>query len=282
MALHMTWMFAFGLLGNLISCLVCLAPMPTFYQICQKKTSEGFQSIPYVIALFSAMLWLFYALFTEDAILLITINSFAFFMEFGYIAVYLFYATKKDKLLTFKLLLLFNIFGFGLICVLTLFLTRGQKRVHVLGWICMVFSLCVFVAPLFIVRKVIRTKSVEFMPFSLSFFLTLSAVMWFFYGYLKKDQFVAVPNILGFLSGIVQMLLYVIYRNPKKIVVVEPKLQELPEHSVGIKKLGSTILSEIIVVIPQLNDCGKESFEDPNAKEPAMKTKEAMNAPSKI
>ncbi|KAB5532177.1 hypothetical protein DKX38_018847 [Salix brachista] len=281
MALHMTWMFAFGLLGNLISCLVCLAPMPTFYQICQKKTSEGFQSIPYVIALFSAMLWLFYAIFNEDAILLITINSFAFFMEFGYIAVYLFYATKKDKLLTFKLLL-FNIFGFGLICVLTLFLTQGQKRVHVLGWICMVFSLCVFVAPLFIVGKVIRTKSVEFMPFSLSFFLTLSAVMWFFYGYLKKDQFVAVPNILGFLFGIIQMLLYVIYRNPKKIVVVEPELKELPEHIVDIKKLGAAIWSEINVVVPQLNDCGKEIFEDPSAKEPAMKAKEAMNATNKI
>jgi solute carrier family 50 protein (sugar transporter) len=43
------------------------------------------------------MLWLFYAIFSEDAILLITINTFAFFMEFGYITVYLLYATKKDK-----------------------------------------------------------------------------------------------------------------------------------------------------------------------------------------
>ena len=74
------------------------------------------------------------------------------------------------------------------------------------------------------------------------------------------------------------MLLYVIYRNPKKIVVVEPHLQELPEHIVDIKKLGATIWSEINVVVPQLNDCGKVIFEDPSAKEPAMKAKEAMNA----
>ncbi|KAF9668067.1 hypothetical protein SADUNF_Sadunf15G0088700 [Salix dunnii] len=257
---------------------------PTFYQIRKNKTSEGFQSIPYVIALFSAMLWLFYAIFSEDAILLITINAFAFFMETGYIAVYLFYATKKAKILTFKLLLLFNIFGFGLICALTLFLTQGQKRVQVLGWICMIFSLCVFVAPLFIVRKVIRTKSVEFMPFSLSFFLTLSAVMWFFYGYLKKDQFVAVPNILGFLFGIIQMVLYVIYRNPKKILAVEPILEELShEHIVDIKKLGAAICSEINIAIPQQNDGGKDVFEDHQiAKELTKQTQETKNSTNKI
>ncbi|PPS06016.1 hypothetical protein GOBAR_AA14644 [Gossypium barbadense] len=258
MALHVSWAFVFGILGNVVSFLVSLAPLPTFYQIYKKRTSEGYQSIPYVVSLFSAMLWIYYALLKKDAMLLITINTFC--------------------LVTLKLILLFNVFGFGVIFFSTFFLKNPLIRLQILGYICMGFALCVFVAPLGILRKVIKTKSVEYMPFTLSVFLTLGAVMWFFYGLLLKDMNIAVPNVLGFIFGILQMILYAIYKNYPKKMVEDPKLQlSAQQVVVDVVKQGSTTVSlEVNAVGPNPNN-GDGTGEAQN-----IKTNNTADASNKV
>ncbi|KAK9748291.1 hypothetical protein RND81_02G048000 [Saponaria officinalis] len=215
---HLPWVTVFGLLGNTISFLVFLSPIPTFYRIYKKKSTEEFQSIPYVVGFFSCVLWLFYAYIKTDVIFLVTINLFGVFIETVYLTIFLIYANKQTRMNTMKMLALFNVFGFGVIVFFTLVIAKTTSaRLTILGWICLIFSLCVFIAPLGVMRKVIRTKSVKYMPFLLSFFLTISAVVWFFYGLCKHDFYVAIPNILGFSFGILQMVLYAIYRNSKPI-----------------------------------------------------------------
>ncbi|XP_055827402.1 bidirectional sugar transporter N3-like [Solanum dulcamara] len=229
------WAFAFGVLGNIVSFIVFLSPIPTFYTIYKKKSTEGYQSIPYVVALFSSMLWIYYAILKTNTPLLITINSFGVFIETIYVGFYLFYAPKKAKVQTVKMLMLSVVGGFGAIVLVTEFLFKGVVRGQVVGWICLIFSLCVFVAPLGIVRQVIKTKSVEYMPLLLSVFLTLSAVMWFFYGLLLKDINIAAPNVLGFIFGILQIVLYAIYSKKEKTILKEQKLPEIQKPEVIVK-----------------------------------------------
>ncbi|KAK1315678.1 Bidirectional sugar transporter SWEET13 [Acorus calamus] len=168
---------------------------PTFYRIWKKKSTEGFQSIPYIVALFSAMLWIYYA-FVSGHMLLISINGSAY---------------------TVKMLLFLNVVVFGAILFLTYFLSHGAKRLAILGWICSTFA-----------RQVTRTKSVEFMPLPLSICLTLNAVAWFAYGFSLKDYYVALPNILGFIFGAAQIVLYFVYKNAKKVSGGEAKVMN--EH----------------------------------------------------
>lgn len=247
--------FTFGILGNIISIMVYLAPAPTFYRIVKKKSTEGFQSVPYVVALFSAMIWIYYATLKSDATLLISINSVGCVIETIYIAIYLAYAPKKVMVLTLKFLALLNFVGFCLIVGLTHYLLKRSNRARALGWICIVLSVSVFVAPLSIMKKVVRTKSVEFMPFWLSFFLAVSAVMWFFYGLLMKDFFVALPNVLGFFFGIIQMVLYVIYKN------ATPTETKLPITTCITKPTPTVVITTEVHPISSLPKCNEENSE---------------------
>nr|Q9FPN0.1 RecName: Full=Bidirectional sugar transporter NEC1; AltName: Full=NEC1 [Petunia x hybrida]AAG34696.1 NEC1 [Petunia x hybrida] len=208
--------FIFGLLGNIVSFMVFLAPVPTFYKIYKRKSSEGYQAIPYMVALFSAGLLLYYAYLRKNAYLIVSINGFGCAIELTYISLFLFYAPRKSKIFTGWLMLL-ELGALGMVMPITYLLAEGSHRVMIVGWICAAINVAVFAAPLSIMRQVIKTKSVEFMPFTLSLFLTLCATMWFFYGFFKKDFYIAFPNILGFLFGIVQMLLYFVYKDSKRI-----------------------------------------------------------------
>ncbi|CAN8284831.1 unnamed protein product [Cochlearia groenlandica] len=209
--------FLFGLLGNIVSFGVFLSPVPTFYGIYKKKSSKGFQSIPYICALASATLLLYYGIMKKHAYLIISINTFGCFIEISYLFLYIIYAPREAKIFTLKLIMICNIGGLGLLILLVDLLVSKPNRISAVGWVCAAYSLAVFASPLSVMRKVIRTKSVEYMPFLLSLSLTLNAVMWFFYGLLIKDKFIAMPNILGFLFGIAQMILYMIYHDPKKL-----------------------------------------------------------------
>ena len=158
----------------------------------RKKSTGGFSSVPYVVALFSSVLWIFYALVKTNSRPLLTINAFGCGVEAAYIVFYLVYAPRRARLRTLAYFFLLDVAAFALIVAVTLCGVPGHLRVKFLGSVCLAFSMAVFVAPLSIIVKVVKTKSVEFLPISLSFCLTLSAVAWFCYGLFTKDPFVMV------------------------------------------------------------------------------------------
>ncbi|XP_042396873.1 uncharacterized protein LOC121987025 [Zingiber officinale] len=105
-----------------------------------------------------------------------------------------------------------NLVLFALIVAVTQFMFDGSNRATILGWICVAFSISVYAAPLSIIRVVVRTRSVEFMPIGMSFCLTLSAAIWLGYGVFSHDIFVTIPTVIGFFFGVAQMVIYVIYK----------------------------------------------------------------------
>ncbi|XP_047309581.1 bidirectional sugar transporter SWEET13-like [Impatiens glandulifera] len=78
--------------------------------------------------------------------------------------------------------------------ILTHFLVHGVlHRRHIVGWICLSSSICLFAALLLILKQVIQSRNVEFMPLLLTVTLTINAVF---------------SNVIGFAFGVVQMAFY--------------------------------------------------------------------------
>nr|AHB08882.1 bidirectional sugar transporter SWEET14-like protein [Suaeda glauca] len=288
--IHNPWVFAFGILGNIISFMVFLAPLPTFIRVYKKKSTEGFQSVPYVVAIFSAMLWIYYAMLKGNSVLLITINIAGVIIETIYVAIFITYAPRQARISTLKLLMLLNFGGFCGIILLCHYLAKGQARLQLYGWICVAFSISVFVAPLSVIRTVIRTKSVEYMPFNLSCCLTLTATVWFFYGFVQKDLYVTLPNVVGFIFGIAQMTLYLVYsrkygkeaEKQKLPEVASPVKQETIEiHTINNKTEDIIPPQEIEVVIATKNEHGDYSDEEVGSNNKELKAQQdSFNGPS--
>ncbi|KAK1576242.1 hypothetical protein Q3G72_012185 [Acer saccharum] len=103
------------------------------------------------------------------------------------------------------------------------------------GSVGLVACVAMYGSPLVVMKQVIGTKSVEFMPFYLSFFSFMASSLWMAYGLLGHDLFIASPNIIATPLGLLQLVLYYKYR--KSGVTEEPNKWDVEQNTEKSKEL---------------------------------------------
>ncbi|KAK8609350.1 hypothetical protein V6N13_061800 [Hibiscus sabdariffa] len=201
-----------GIVGNVISFGLFLSPVPTFYQIYKRKAVEEFQPYPYLCTVMNCIIWMFYGLpvVKKDNILVLTINSVGLVIELLYLTVYVVYANDRKKRLGVGCILLCEAASTVVIVLVALWPLYTHITLFV-GITADVFNIIMYAAPLAIWRKVIETRSVEYMPFWLSLAGFSNGICWTVYGLLQFDIFILVSNGLGALFGFVQLALYAFF-----------------------------------------------------------------------
>ncbi|KAI5071462.1 hypothetical protein GOP47_0013713 [Adiantum capillus-veneris] len=199
-----------GILGNALSMLVFASPMPTFWRILRKRSTESFSAFPYICTLLSNMMWLYYGILDSDGLLLITISASGCAIESLYLSIYMMYASKQQRFtLAKQAVVMLSIYL--TILTFTLIFARGGRRLQVVGLLSAFNSLCMYASPLIAVKMVITTRSVEYMPFLLSMSLFLCGGVWFGYALLMKDLYLEISNGSGFCLGFIQLVVYAFY-----------------------------------------------------------------------
>ncbi|KAJ9549790.1 hypothetical protein OSB04_022333 [Centaurea solstitialis] len=178
-----------------------LVNVPTFYKIWKKKSVEQFSPVPYLVTFVNCGLWVFYGLpFVHPHSLLVTTTNGAGIIIF-----------------------------LGALFTLVLTLAHGTKlRSAIIGSICIAGNISMYASPLSVMKMVIKTKSVEYMPFLLSLFCFANGVCWFSYGLIRFDPFVVVPNGIGALFALAQLILYAMfYKSTQRILAERRAKNEL-------------------------------------------------------
>ena len=76
---------------------VSLSCRSTFYRIYKKKTSEGFEALPYSVGLLSASLFLYYASLQSGKFLIISINVIGAILQLFYLVLFVIYSPRAGK-----------------------------------------------------------------------------------------------------------------------------------------------------------------------------------------
>ncbi|XP_050386714.1 bidirectional sugar transporter SWEET3 isoform X1 [Argentina anserina] len=225
---------AIGVMGNAASLLLYSTPILTMSRIIRKKNTEEFSCVPYISALLNCLLYTWYGLPVVSCgwenFPVVSINGLGILLEFSFILIYFWFASPTRKMKVIAILIPVIILFCITVSISTFVFNDHHHRKVLVGSLGLVASVTMYGSPLIVVKQVIVTKSVEFMPFYLSFFSFLSSSLWMAYGLLGHDLFLASPNLVGSPLGIFQLLLYCKYRKRVKKAVESPNKWDLEEN----------------------------------------------------
>ncbi|CAN1779112.1 Bidirectional sugar transporter SWEET4 [Linum perenne] len=219
---------AVGIIGNIISLCLFLSPVPTFIQIWKKKSVEQFKPDPYLATLLNCMAWVVYGLpvIHPNSTLVVTINGAGTVIQLVYVGLYLIYSDKKKRVKVLSIVLLEIAFIVALLLLVVFLVHPIKKRSVIVGALCVVFCIMIYVAPLSVMKLVIKTKSVEYMPFYLSLASLANGACWTAYALIEIDWNIIIPNGIGVLLAVGQLILYAAFYKSTQRQIAERKAAE--------------------------------------------------------
>ncbi|KAL3630057.1 hypothetical protein CASFOL_023041 [Castilleja foliolosa] len=216
-----------AILGNIISIVLFLSPVQTFYRVWKKKSVEQYSAMPYLATFANCVLWLLYGLpmVHPHSMLVVSINGAGSSIEIVFLSLFFLFSDLKKRLRLVVVLVVEIVFLGGLaILVLTLAHTT-KVRSSIVGSLAMAANILMYAAPLSVMKLVITSKSVEYMPFLLSLFSFINAICWTSYALIPLDPYLLVPNVIGTLLGLAQLILYATFYKSTKKIMADRKAQ---------------------------------------------------------
>ena len=158
----------------------------------------------------NCILWSDYGLITNQFLLYLA-NGLGGTITLIYITIFLIHVADRKVLLS----LFYNFF---LICCIVeiYFVFYYLVPFKVTGIIANIFNVLMYAAPGEKIYQICKGASYQLIPIWSTIGGTACSTSWMCYGIYQKDIYVVIPNALGVLASIVQIVIFVIYRRKQK------------------------------------------------------------------
>ena len=201
----------FGWVGNALALYFYIAPIVPFVKVIKgQMTWKQSPGVLLLCSFLNCILWSDYGLITNQFLLYLA-NGLGGTITLIYITIFLIHVADRKVLLS----LFYNFF---LICCIVeiYFVFYYLVPFKVTGIIANVFNVLMYAAPGEKIYQICKGASYQLIPIWSTIGGTACSTSWMCYGIYQKDIYVVIPNALGVLASIVQIVIFVIYRRKQK------------------------------------------------------------------
>ena len=201
----------FGWVGTALATYFYIAPIVPFVKVIKgQMTWKQSPGVLLLCSFLNCILWSDYGLITNQFLLYLA-NGLGGTITLIYITIFLIHVADRKVLLS----LFYNFF---LICCIVeiYFVFYYLVPFKVTGIIANIFNVLMYAAPGEKIYQICKGASYQLIPIWSTIGGTACSTSWMCYGIYQKDIYVVIPNALGVLASIVQIVIFVIYRRKQK------------------------------------------------------------------
>ncbi|XKL65262.1 hypothetical protein PGB90_008682 [Kerria lacca] len=190
-------------IASVLTMVQFVSPAILCKDIIYRRSTSGHDIMVFMGGLILSILFLQTALLMEDSYM-IFVNTIATTLSFIYLTTYIFYSSEKYD--CYKTIVKAGIF----ISILIIYARNESKDVvnFRFGLICTILFLFFIAAPLFSIKKILRTKNTSSLPMPIIISGTIVSFSWMLYGFAIEDTILQMQNGIAIVLNSIQLGLY--------------------------------------------------------------------------
>jgi solute carrier family 50 protein (sugar transporter) len=207
----------FGWTGTVISFFFYIAPVVPYLKLIKgEKTLQESPGVLLICSLLNCILWSDYGLI-GDKFQVYFANGIGACITLIFVSIYLIYLAKKNLLLSCVYI------TFLILCVIELyFICYYVISDEVTGIIANIFNVLMYAAPGEKMYTVCKTGNYQLIPIWSTIGALACSTSWMLYGFYLGDIMIIIPNVLGMISAVVQVAVFLVFKGKDKKKEINP------------------------------------------------------------